>query len=55
MDEKAAEREGLALIDEEHESLVLSDAGAVVKQTKGAPRGRWVDSPPIPYVSTKFP
>ncbi len=37
----------------EQENLALTDAGAVVEQTKGEIRGRWIDSPPIPYISTR--
>jgi hypothetical protein len=36
----------------EQETLGLTDAGAVVEQTKGEIRGRWVDDSP-PYPSTR--
>jgi hypothetical protein len=38
---------------EKEETPALSDAGAVVEQTKGEIRGRWVDSPPTPFISTR--
>jgi len=38
---------------EEAPELALSDEGAIVEQTKGEIRGRWVDNPPTPYVSTR--
>ena len=35
------------------EAPALSDVGAIVEQTKGEIRGRFVDNPPTPYVSTR--
>lgn len=53
MEEKVTERRQLESPEVELDEPVLIDSGAVVEQTKGSPRGRWVDHPPIPYVSTR--
>jgi hypothetical protein len=35
------------------EAPVLSDAGAIIEQTKGEIRGRFVDNPPGPFPQTR--
>lgn len=53
MEERVTEPERLKSSEVEQEEWVLIDSGAVVELTKGSPRGRWVDNPPCPYVSTR--
>ena len=52
MEEKVTEHEPLESPELE-EAGVLIDSGAIAEQTKGDPRGRWIDHPPIPYISTR--